>query len=215
MAKKKTKRRHHRVGAMSLNPKSTLVRLASVAAGYFLGDTINSFVDSVTPASIFPVPVATVPPTAPATGFSALGFNQDTVVGAIEGGLGAMLLMSKGKASLLKTGAGGILAGAGLHRLLKKTGYVTGYQAVPVIGRHRVAGYQAVPVIGKIPAQLRGAGGPSQLEGFRVNGYNPTGSGSNIMGKISGLYDGRGVAGQGSGSGSGITTSESGSECME
>jgi hypothetical protein len=211
MAKKETKRRHHRVGAMSLNPKSTLVRVASIAAGYFLGDAINSAIDSVVPASIFPAPVATTPPTAPATGFAALGFNQDTVLGVAEGGLGAMLLMSKGKASIIKTGAGGILAGAGLHRLLKKTGTVSGYQSVPVIGRHRMGGYQAVPVIGKIPAQLNGT--PSQLEGFRVNGYKPTGSGSNVMGKIGGLYEGRGVAGTDSGSGSGIT-SDAGSNCM-
>lgn len=209
MANKKTKRRHHRVGAMSLNPKSTLVRVAAVAAGYFLGDTINSAIDSVIPASIFPVPVATNPPTAPATGFAALGFNQDTIVGAAEGGLGAMLLLSKGKASIIKTGAGGILAGAGIHRLLKKAGIVTGYQSMPVIGRHLMAGYQSMPVIGKTPAQLRGL--PGQLEGFRVNGYNAQGSG--VMGKISGLYEGRGIAGADSGSGSGISY-DNGSECM-
>jgi hypothetical protein len=193
---------------MSLNPKSTLVRAASIAAGYFLGDQINSMIDSVTPAGIFPVPVATNPPTAPATGFAALGFNQDTIIGAAEAGLGAMLLLSKGKASIIKTGAGGILAGAGLHRLLKKTGIVTGYQSVPVIGSRRMAGYQSVPVIGKIPGQLKGV--PSQLEGFRVNGYGSQGSG--VMGRVGGLYDGRGVAGADSGSGSGITYS--GSECM-
>lgn len=187
MAKRKKhtgRRRRRSVGAMSLNPKSPLMMIAAVAGGYFLADTINPMIDKFYPNAA----------TAPATGFSLS--DPNTIKMAGELGLGGYLLLSKGKASLLKTGAGGILAGAGLKRALVKMGVVTGYQSVPVIGR-RMGGYQAVPVIGsRTPAQL--SGGPAQLQGgFRVNGYQPTGSG--VMGKVSGLYEGHGVNGCGSG----------------
>lgn len=196
MAKRKKthKARRRSVGGMSLNPKSTVVKLVSVAAGYFLADTINGQIDKV----IVPAPV-----TATSTGFS---LDKNTLVMAGQVGIGSYLLLKKGKASLLTVIPGGLLAGAGLKRALKKFGIVSGYQSVPIIGRrHRMAGYQSVPVIGGMPGQLSGT--PLQLQGFRVNGYRPTGSkGVGVMGS---MYSGRGV----NGSGSGITNTGGGG-CM-
>lgn len=177
MAKKKHhKKRHHRsVGA--LNPRSPLVMLGSLAVGYFLAaDSLNAAIDKF---NITPAPGAGGPATTKIPG---------TIVLTGEAGVGALLLLSKkktGTMGLVKTVAGGILAGAGLKRALKTFGIISGYQSVPVIGR-RMAGYQAVPVIGATrPAQL--AGSPAQLQGgFRVNGpnngYIPTGSGAKVMG---------------------------------
>jgi hypothetical protein len=113
----------------------------------------------------------------------------NTVMG-VEIGLGGLLLLSK-KKSMPMTIAGGILAGAGLKLALKKTGIISGYQSVPVIGanRHRMAGYQSVPVLGNtgMPPQLAGKL-PGQLQGFRVNGYGSQGSGvMNGAGQGSGL----------------------------
>jgi len=137
--------------------------IGSLAAGYFLGNTINDAIDKMLPA--------------PAAGTTS---SLPKFVMAGEIGLGGLLLLKKRK-SLITTGLGGILAGAGIHRALKSAGIVSGYQSVPVIGR-RMAGYQSVPVIGRVPAQLSGM--PSQLQGFRVNGYRPVGSGSNVMGSV-------------------------------
>jgi hypothetical protein len=181
--KKHTRRRHHRARVGALNPKQPVVQLAAVALGYFLADTINTSIDKVIPASI-----------STATDF------KKYIPGAVETGLGAYLLLSKGRASLIKTGIGGIVAGAGLKRLLVQAGVVTGYQAVPVIGTHhrrRMAGYQSVPVVGGIPGQLQGV--PVQLQGYRVNGpgYMPNGSGVPGMNGINGIgnIDGRGGSG--------------------
>ena len=87
--------------------------------------------------------------------------------------------------------------GAGIRRALSVMGIMSGYQAVPVIGRHRMAGYQNTPVLGGVPPQLSGR--PAQLQGFRVNGYRPTGSG--VMGGIGAIAEG---------AGSGITNSGGG-----
>ena len=91
---------------------------------------------------------------------------------------------------MIKTVGGGVLAGAGLKRALKSFNIISGYQGVPVIGR-RMGAYQGVPVIGGVrPSQL--AGGPGQLQGYRVNGmpgnngYVPNGSGTS---KIMGAFD--------------------------
>lgn len=175
----RARRRRGRVGAMALNPQQPVVKLAAVALGYFLAaDPINSAIDKVVPDSIK----------------TATDFKK-YIPGAAEGGIGAMLLLSKRKPSLLKTVAGGVLAGAGLKRLLTTAGVITGYQAVPVIGasrRHRMAGYQSVPVVGVMtPPQLSGV--PAQLQGYRVNGYQPNGSGMGVMGSaVNGVgnYDG-------------------------
>lgn len=173
--KRKTKHKHHkarRIGAMALNPNQPVIKLAAVALGYFLAaDPLNSAIDKAVPVSI-----------STATDF------KKYIPGAVEGGIGALLLLSKKKPSLIKTGIGGILAGAALKRLLLQTGAITGYQATPVIGmarRHRMAGYQSVPVVGvTTPPQLSGKL-PAQLEGYRVNGYRPHGSG--VMGSINGV----------------------------
>jgi hypothetical protein len=185
MAKKKQRRsRRRRVGAMSLNPGSPLVKVASLAAGYFLGDTINTQVDKVLPASMT---------AATATGVTAY------VPSILELGVGGALLLMKGKPSIIKTVAGGVIAGAGLRRALKKAGVVTGFNMVPVI-----AGFNRVPVINGVPAQLSGT--PAQLAGYLTAANRGGGlSGfrtSRVMGKVGSLQDQYG--------GSGITNSGSG-----
>jgi hypothetical protein len=173
MAKKrKGRRRSRRVGAM--NPKSPIIKIAAIAAGYLMGDTINAQVIKMVPAT----QLTTV----------------NSVLPYAETGIGALLLL-KGKPSLVKTAVGGVLAGAGLKLLLKKFGVITGYQSTPVIGRRAIRGYQSVPVIGANPVQLSGqppvqANTPSQLSGpgYGVNGfqnipgYQPNGSG--VMGSL-------------------------------
>lgn len=180
MAKKKKRTsRRRRVGAMSMNPGSPLVRAASLAAGYFLGDSINAQVDKVLPASM----TATT-----ATGVTAY------VPSILELGVGGALLLMKGKPSLIKTVAGGIVAGAGLRRALKKAGVVSGFNRVPVIG-----GFNRVPVIGGIPSQLSGV--PAQLAGYRtaatrgLNGFRT----SRTMGSTQDQYGGSGITNNGSG----------------
>jgi hypothetical protein len=168
---------------MALNPSQPIVQLGAVALGWFLADTINPAIDKVIPTSI-----------STATDF------KKYIPGAVQTGLGAYLVMSKSRRSIVKTAIGGVAAGSGLNRLLKQAGVITGYQAVPVIGRaRRMAGYQSVPVVGSaMPPQLSGV--PAQLQGYRVNGYIPHGSGANsVMGAINGVgnLDGR--------NGSGIT----------
>lgn len=179
MAHRKHHKKHkvHRrrsVGALSLSPRSPLVTIGSLAAGWFLSDEINAQILNILPASF-----ATPATPAPAPGISSI-FTMQGVPALAEVGIGTYLLMKKRK-SLVTTIAGGISAGAGLKVLLKKAGMITGYQSVPVVGRRRMAGYQSTPVIGgNTPAQLQGI--PAQLEGFRVNGYDSQGSG--VMGGI-------------------------------
>jgi hypothetical protein len=184
MAKRKShKRRHHRrgrVGASMLNPNGMIVKLGSVAAGFFLGDTINTAIDSLN-----------MLPATPATATAAASPASARVPSALlelgELGLGALLLLKvkkPGAMGLVLRVGGGVLAGAGLRRVAKSMGIVSGYQSVPVVGR-RMGAYQSVPVIGRVPAQLSGT--PSQLRGFRVNGtsrsgYMPVGTG--VMGSV-------------------------------
>lgn len=139
---KKGRRGRRRIGAARLNAGSPLVKVAAVAAGYFLGDKINPLIDKVTAGKV-----------------------SDKIVGVGQTGLGGLLLM-KGRASLIKTAAGGVLAGSGLKRALRAFGVlqpalpppvstttVTGYGKVPVI-----SGYGQVPVIGGYsPNQALGA----------------------------------------------------------
>jgi hypothetical protein len=193
MAKKiKSKKRKgaRRVGAF--NPSSGTAKLIAVAVGYLLADTINGAIDKALPASV-------LTPTNPQS-------MVKYIPAAAQVGIGGYLLMSKGKSSIIKTLAGGVLAGSGVKRVLKATGVIAGYQAVPVIGKanHKMAGYQSVPVVGGIPAQL--AGSPAQLAGYRVNGagYTPAGSGSGVMGAVNPRISS-------SSSGSGITNPDGGS----
>lgn len=172
MHRKKKHRKHghrrHRIGAASLNPGSPMVKLGATAVGYFLAaDPINGAIDKAN----------TKPATATEPATTRL---NPKIIGVAEAGIGVALLMGK-KPSMVKAIAGGILAGAGLKRLLKEFGVVSGYrvngyQSVPVIGaaKSRMGGYQSVPVIGaSTPAQLMGA--PAQLQGY-------TSAGSGIMG---------------------------------
>lgn len=172
MAKKKTKRR--RVGAAaSLNPSSPIVMLGSVAAGFLLGDTINEPIDKLLKGDKAAVPETT-----------------NKLVGAGQTGVGALLLLGKGKKSMLKTVAGGVLAGSGAKRLLKALGIMGGYQAVPVLGSQArgVGGYQAVPVLGN-PYN------PEGINGYMVNGsgYRVNGGYNSDTAKVMGSANGSGL----------------------
>ena len=146
---KKTHRRRRSVGALAMTPSSPLVMLGSVAVGYFGAGAINPLINMLIPATM---------KTQPMTGKLVAG-------GQI--GIGALLVLGKGKKSVVKTVAGGILAGAGLKRAMvvfapgttdtlgayATNSALNGYGQVPVIGRHRmngaaVNGYGQVPVIG-------------------------------------------------------------------
>lgn len=176
MSRRRTHRKSHRrrrVGAM--NPDSTVMKVAALAGGYLFGDQINSAIDSIV-SKVSPAPAAA------ATGALPAG-TTGTLVLAGEIGLGGMLLL-KGRRTLPKTIAGGLLAGAGIKRALKQFGMISGYQSVPVLAGAGIRGYQNVPVLGGIPAQLQGV--PAQLQGYGtrgsgVNGYNTA---QKIMGGI-------------------------------
>ncbi len=147
----KRKRSHHkrharRVGAASLNPNNPLIMLAAVGVGYMAGDQIYSAIDKA-------IPTTTVPATA-TTPAVVKNVVSDTVLGGGFVGVGAILML-KGKKTLVKTAAGGIMAGAGLKWILKDQGVISGFQSVPVIGR-RMGGYASVPIVGKIPSALNG-----------------------------------------------------------
>lgn len=173
MARRKRRSTHHhhrrrsrRVGALGLGKGDTGMKLLSIAAGYLMADTINAQVDKVVPKTTDPTTLVQTP-------------NQNiAIIGEV--GLGGLLLMKKSSSGtvgkVLKYG-GGVLVGAGLKRALKKFGVIKGYQAVPVLGRPRMAGYQSVPVLGKTVTPPQLSGRPAQLQGYGVNGYTPHGSG--------------------------------------
>ncbi len=165
--KRVSRRRHRRVGAMALNPTSTMVQAGSVVLGYFLAGKVNPLVDKLT------------------------GTMDAKIVSAIQVGLGGALVLGKigGKRSLMTVIPGGVLAGAGLKRALVSFGVVTGYGAMPVVGRTQMNGYQKVPVIGYNPQ--------SSLNGYETASM-PI-NGPNISNKIMGSVNG-------SGKGSGLTT---------
>lgn len=190
--KKHSRRRSRRVGAFRLGGKGNGMKLAALAGGFFLGNTINAQIDKL----LTKVGGTTTTTTTATTTSSSM--NTVATVGEI--GLGGLLLMRKqaaGTMGTVLTVGGGLLAGAGIRRALKSMGIMTGYQSVPVIGRPRMAGYQSVPVIGNriTPPQL--AGRPAQLQGYRVNGYTPAGSG--VMGAVGSNYGGSGVTNTGGG----------------
>jgi hypothetical protein len=182
----KRKRRHRkssrRVGAVSFAPGSPLVKVAAIAAGYFLGDTINTQVDKVLPASM--------------TAITATGITG-YIPAAAELGIGGLLLLSK-KKSIIKTAVGGVLAGAGLRRALKKAGVVSGFNMVPVIN-----GFNQVPVIGGVPPQLGGV--PPQLGSYitaanrqlnQMNGFRT----SRVLGGVdTQAFGGSGIMANGTG----------------
>jgi len=182
------RRRSRRVGAFGGRKTDMVVKLASVVGGFLLGNVINTAVDKMLPKTTDTVPVPTK------------GAQTAAMVGEL--GLGGALLLMKAGGTIGKV-TGGVLAGAGLKRALSVLGIMSGYQSVPVIGRHRMAGYQQTPTLGAIPAQLAGRT-PPQLSGYRPAGSGVgayTSQGSGVMGSI-GSCEG--------GSGSGINHTGSG-----
>lgn len=191
--KKSHKRKHHRrkVGALGLGSKGTGLKLLAIAGGYLLADSINAQIDKMLPTTADPT-----------SGVQMVSKNTQTMAMVGEIGIGGLLLLRKGGGGgtmgKVMTLGGGVLAGAGLKRALKAAGVIKGYQSVPVIGRHhRMSGYQSVPVIGGnvVPPQLAGRS-PAQLQGYKVNGYTPHGSG---MGVLAGADCGSGISNSGSG----------------
>lgn len=185
MAHRRRKHRQHRqrrhrrrvMGAfgMSERTKDMGVKILSIAGGFVLGNAINDTIDKILPKTTDPV-----------THLTSISKTTSNLTAAGEVGIGALLLLkkSRGTTGTIMKAAGGILAGAGIKRALKTMGVLTGYQSVPVIGRHRMAGYQSVPVIGaNVPPQLAGKV-PAQLQGYRVGAYTPSGSG--VMGNADG-----------------------------
>lgn len=170
---KKTSRRR-RIGAMSFNANSPLVKFGSMAAGYFFGDKINALVSKVTGDKI-----------------------DGKIVGIAQAGLGAYyLFMKKGSKNLPLSIAAGVVAGAGIKKTMASFGIgklLSGYGDVPVLGRRRITGYQQVPVIGspanngyvagydtaKVPV-MAGVNAGAADNGSGVN--NQSGSASGYMG---------------------------------
>jgi hypothetical protein len=175
MAKKKAKkktgpRRRRKLGAMalSMNPASPLMKALPVLGGYLLADKINNGIDK------------------------AVGTKIDgKIIAGAQVGLGGLYLFMKGKKNLLLTIASGVLAGAGVKRAMSSFGMggiggygavkvLSGYGAVPSIGRRSVAGYN-------VPGTLNGYKTPgivtpqkSVMGGVRGSGLSN--DGSDLMG---------------------------------
>lgn len=145
--RKRSHRKSKRVGAATLNPGNPIVMLAAVGVGYYFSDKLF-----VPLRNMLPMKTTAATTTAPAT---IAPIVSGTVLGAGMTGVGA-LLMLKGKKTMVKTVAGGVLAGVGLKGILKDQGVVTGFQSVPAIGRRGVNGFQSVPAVGAVPNALQG-----------------------------------------------------------
>lgn len=191
--KKHTKRRRsRRVGALSLGGKDTGMKLLAVGAGFLLGGTINGLIDKALPKE--PVPAGS-------SGTATVPTKNAQMVATVGGlGIGGLLLLRRQSGTALKL-AGGVLAGASLKRALGTMGILSGFQSVPVIGRHRMAGYQSTPVIGgTVPSQLSGRT-PPQLSGYRPAGSGVgayVNQGSGVMGSIGSCEgSGSGISGTG------------------
>lgn len=150
-----------RMGALDLKPGNPIVQLGFVALGYFLAaDPVNDEIDKL--ISKKDATGAVVPPTA----------STKKMIGAATAGAGAGLVLM-GKKTMIKTAAGGVLAGVGLKRLLKEFNVISGYQDVPVLGRRNIAGYQDVPVLngaGINGGYVVNGGGAGINGGYVVNG---------------------------------------------
>ena len=123
--KKKSSGRRHKVGATKLNANSNLVKLAAVAGGYFFSDKINAPIVKMAGDKV-----------------------DGKIIGAAEAGIGAYLVLGKGRKTMVKTIAGGVLAGAGIKKLMGEFGIGSinnPYGRVPVIGNNNP--YGRVPVI--------------------------------------------------------------------
>ena len=175
--KKKTHRRR-RVGGLALNASSPLVMLGSVALGYLGGGAINSALNMLVPASM-----------------KTQSYTGKVLAGG-QIGVGTLLVMGKGKKSILKTVAGGLLAGAGIKRAMVvfapgTTDTLGGYGAVPVLGAYatpgqigygrKVAGYGSVPVLGAYTPNSSLTGAVKVMGSTSASGYG-SGYGSSYMG---------------------------------
>lgn len=168
MAKKKSKkgRKRRRIGA-ALNPRSMIVRLGSLGVGYFLtADPINTQIDKINK-----------------------GKMSEKVVGGGTMGIGAALMLYKNP-GLIRTVAGGIVAGAGLKRELVAFGVVTPKAIAPAVtGYRRMNGYGSVPVVG-------GYGSVPVVGGYTpagtLGGYNPSGT-LGVVGGVGGGIGGSGL----------------------
>lgn len=180
---KKTVRRR-KVGATALNASNPLVMFGPMVGGFLLGDKINTAIDNALPDD---------------------KVGQKTK-GILEGGIGAALVFMKlgKKKTVVEMVAGGVLAGAGVRRLLKEFGIITGiggYQSVPVVARRhqkQLNGYGSVPVIGN--------------GGYKTSQYSLNGALNGVGGYQVPLAAGSSNVMNGFGSGSGI--SNNGSDCM-
>jgi len=174
-AAKPATRRRRRVGATALNmsASSPLVKFGSIALGYFFGDKLNAQLVKVVGDKLDP-----------------------KILAAGEAGLGALLVLKKGKKGMLQTVVGGVLLGAGAKALMASMGIgaISPYGRVPVIG-----GYGEVPVVGK----------------RRLNGYTPNSRLGNYTPNMA-LNSVKPVMGSvfQKGSGSGLTPAVAGSELM-
>lgn len=142
--KKKSTGRRRKVGATKINANSNLVKIAALAAGYFAGDKINEQVTKMAGDKI-----------------------DGKIIGVAETGIGAFLVLGPGKKTMLKTVAGGVIAGAGIKKLMGEFGIgaVGPYGRVPVIGQSNP--YGRVPVIAG--ARRVGAYTPNQ----QLGSYTP------------------------------------------
>lgn len=169
MAKKKRKSGKpaaRRVGAAKLNANNPIIKIGSIAAGFFFGDKINEQIDKVAGDKI-----------------------DSKIIAAGQVGLGGLYLLKKGKKNVLLTAASGVMAGAGIKRAMNAfgigSGAVSGYQGVNVVN-----GYQNVRAVGykRMGAYLPGNGGMSmngystaQGRNVKVGGTGLTNSGSGMM----------------------------------
>ncbi len=111
-----------------MSASSPLVTYGSIAVGFLAGDKIDEMLSKVVPATL-----------------------DTKIVGAAEVGLGALLVYGKGKKSMVKTVAGGILLGAGIKKSLKAFGVISGYQMIP-----SVSGYSDVNALGAPVRKMAG-----------------------------------------------------------
>lgn len=178
-AKAKSKPRRHKVGAAALNLSNPLVMYGPIAGGFLLGDKLNDAIDKALPDD-------------------KVG---QKLKGGAEAGLGALLVFMKlgKKKTVPEVIAGGVLLGAGVRRLLKEFGVITGYQSVPVVAKRQLNGYGAVPVVGNGGYKTSRVALNGVFNGYQVPGV-PYGA-AGVMGST------------GAGSGSGLVSN--GSECMQ
>lgn len=159
MAKRKKSKtyRRRRVGAAGkmLNPNGPLVKWGSVALGYFMGDKLNDAIEKATGDKV-----------------------DGKIIGAVEAGVGLMLMTRKGKKSLPLSLVAGVLTGAGVKKSLSEFGVINGFSDVPVI-----AGYKSVPVLNGYttrPGQMAGFTVPQPIHKSVMGAVCENGSGSGV-----------------------------------